>query len=279
MEYSIISGRVKETRRVRMSPPEEKAKRRGTRCKGASTRAKILRNEQETVKRLARLINCNFGEGDLWLQLLYPAGEEPATLEEAKEIITKKLRRIAALHKKRTGEKLRWILVDSNTDPRTGAETVIHHHLVMDRLAWEDVTAEWPEGRISYRLLDNRGDYTGIAKYMIDNAARGSKNRWRCSQGLKKPIYTVPVAIDEELLGEKITPPKGAEVRESVCSLDEESGGRSSYLRCVSPAEKTRARAGGGPLKSGKNREAAGRGGTLKTRGREGVTPEEGGGK
>lgn len=75
MEYKIISGRTEEIRRVWMPTTRGGQRiRRGTRAKKSSIR-KILRNEINAVKSLARTLNCNFGTGDVWLTLSFGEGE------------------------------------------------------------------------------------------------------------------------------------------------------------------------------------------------------------
>ncbi|MFX7845333.1 hypothetical protein ABTK14_24050, partial [Acinetobacter baumannii] len=73
MEYQIISGNVVEIRRCMLSSRQALAvgKKRAPRTAGTSSKKKIDANEREAVKRLARIINCNFRPGDLWLTLKY----------------------------------------------------------------------------------------------------------------------------------------------------------------------------------------------------------------
>lgn len=86
--------------------------------------------------------------------------------------MSKFLRNVGSRYRKETGKSLRYVLTTSDTDPRTGKKVRLHHHLVMDRAAWEVVTRYWPEDQCGYVLLDGRGDYTGIARYMVSNACK-----------------------------------------------------------------------------------------------------------
>ena len=238
VEYRIISGRTVEVRRSWMDVGKARkaSKRRAKRVAGASSLRKIAANEREAIRRLARIINCNFGPGDLWLTLKYNDERLPADLDAAKVDVRKFLRKVAAAYKKRTGEKLRYVMVTSETDPKTGKKVRLHHHLVMDRLVWEEVSRLWPTDQLDYRLLDGRGDYTGIAKYMVDNSAvRGHEQRWSSSRGLEKPIVTEPEVVE----GLEIEPPAGAIVRENNKSFDAETGLESAYLRCIYPDRPT----------------------------------------
>lgn len=235
MEYHIISGRVIETRRCWMparSSAISKAKR-AKRIAGKTSLKKIAANEQEAIRRLARIINCNFGRGDLWLCLKYSDERLPESYEEAKTILSKFLRKVREEYKKATGKPLRYIVTTSNINPRTGKEARLHHHVVMDRLAYEIITKYWPEGEISYSVMDNRGDHTAMAKYMVDNSPKeAGKKKWSTSRGLKKPIYTEPEQIAEI---NQIEAPSGAEVKENVLLQYEETGIETAYMRYVVP--------------------------------------------
>ena len=79
-------------------------KRRGIRVKGKTSLKKILANEREAVKNLARLINCNFGPGDMWLTLTYSDDRLPASIEDAAQDFAKTLRKLRAMVKKETGK-------------------------------------------------------------------------------------------------------------------------------------------------------------------------------
>ncbi len=237
MEYKIISGRVEEVRRVRMPYRQgERPARRGRKAKPSSER-KIRANEQERVKNLARLINTNFGPGDLWLTLRYGDGRLPEDLEAAGHQAGLFIRRIAAEYKKQTGQKLRWIMTDGAVSSKTGEAVRPHHHLVLDGLAYALIIKHWPKEELSYVRLDGRRDYTGIARYMLQNTDNTpGKRRWRSCQGLDKPIYTEPVPVEDF---DGIRAPKGAEVREHSLLISEETGCCSAYMRYIRPERKT----------------------------------------
>lgn len=233
MEYKIISGRTIETRQcwmpARSSAPFKK--KRAPRVCGHTSLKKIAANEREAIRRLARIINCNFGCGDLWITLKYSDDRLPASYEEAKKEITKFLRKIRTAYRADTGKNLRYIITTSQENPRTGEKARLHHHIVMDRIAYEFLCRHWPQDEISYTIMDNRGDHTAMARYMIQNAPKeADKKKWSTSQGLKKPIYTEPEAIAS--IG-KIEPLVGAEIKENMLIQDADSGIETAYMRCV----------------------------------------------
>lgn len=239
MEYHIISGKVIETRRCMLSSRQAAAvgKKRAPRTAGNSSKRKIDANEREAVKRLARIINCNFKPGDLWLTLKYSDGRLPTDIKDADKIIGKFLRNVRTAYKKETGKKLRYILCTSETSTKTGKKARLHHHLIMDRMAYEIICRYWPQAEISYSLLDGRGDHTALARYIVENfGGEAGRKRWSCSRGLEKPIYTEPVPVESI---EGIKAPAGADVRENVLIVDEDCGVQAAYMRAVLPDKPT----------------------------------------
>ena len=232
MEYKIISGRTVEVRRVMMDCSARSGPkiRRGTRVKGRTSLQKILANEREAVKNLARILNCNFSQGDMWVTLTYPDDRLPAGREEAKKDMEKTLRKLRLAFRKEYGRNPKYVVATGSVDPRTGEQVRYHHHIVMEALAYEAITGFWPGEDVSYRRLDGRGDYTGIARYMVQNSAdRGDgERRWSCSRGLKKPIYTEPVPVKP---GEKIYIPRNASLKQKNSFEDDETGMCSEYVR------------------------------------------------
>lgn len=238
MEYKIISGRTEEIRRTMMPYRERGQKvRRGTRVKGKTSLRKILANEREAVKNLARTLNCNFQQGDMWITLTYPEDRLPASREEAEKDKERFLRECRRAYRKATGKSLRYVIAIADRDGQTGEETRrIHLHFVMDALAYEVIAALWPSEDLTYRRLDGRGDYTGIARYMVRNAgpAKGKK-RWSTSKGLRKPIITEPVPVTEKEKRQRIRVPGNVSFKEREEFVDEETGMYSQYIRYTRP--------------------------------------------
>ena len=225
MEYKIISGRCEEIRRARM-PLDRSGRRvrRGTRAKKSSLR-KIMRNESECVKSLSRCLNCNFGAGDLWLTLTFK--ELDGGWSEAEERFGKFLRKMRSAYTKETGEKLRYVYAPGRRSGDDNARP--HYHIVMAACDYEMVCRFWPKECVTYRRLDGRGDYTGVARYMVSNAkGEDGKKKYHPSRGLKKPVYTEPVPV---YAGSRIKLPKDADVRERNEIRDDETGFYSAYVR------------------------------------------------
>ncbi|MCI2105421.1 MAG: hypothetical protein LKK00_01690 [Intestinimonas sp.] len=236
MRYAITSGRVVEKRDVLMEinlDPTKKRTRGRRRAKSAEKQ--IERNGNETVLRLARILNSNFKGGDLFLTLKYDNGRLPDTLEEAKRLARNFMNRIARAYQKTTGEKLRWVLVTADRSAKTGEPVRLHHHIVMDAVDWELISKHWPADQFSYRRLDGSGDYIGVARYMVRNAGyvRGRRT-WSSSQGLEKPVFSEPVPVKKA--GSYRVPKEAKGIYREV-KEDSESGFYAAYIRYVMPKE------------------------------------------
>lgn len=233
MRYRIKAGRVTEVRDVlmdvEMDPMTKQPRTRGKR-RGKALAQQIERNMREAVRRLARLLNANFRGGDLFLTLKYNNDRLPASKEEAKRELRNFIRRLDRAYRKQTGKKLRWVAVTADRSSKTGEPVRLHHHLVLDPVAWEIIAKHWPEDQFSYRRLDGTGDYTAVALYMVQNAGYERQVRtWSASKGLDKPVYSAPKLVT----GTRVMVPKGARIVERVEREDMETGFRSGYLRYI----------------------------------------------
>jgi len=147
-------------------------------------------NERNAETKLRRLINTNYGAGDLHITLTYKKDNRPDP-EEAKKELDKYLRPLRNLYKK-NGEELRYIIV---TEYKNKA---IHHHLivnVVDSVPIKEFDRLWKNGRTRFAYLDNTGQYAALASYLIKETratfreqGSPSRKRWNASRNLKKPI-------------------------------------------------------------------------------------------
>ena len=231
MEYKIISGRTEEIRRVMMDRGRQQF-RRGTKVRKRSSLRKILQNEREAGKNLARLLNCNFDKGDLWVTLTYPT--EPESWEEAEDNLRRFIRKLKREYERKTGKKLRYVFSHGKKG-KDGMPTRMHHHLVLPAMDYEIITQLWPADDVTYRKLDGRGDYTGVARYMIQNAGHDipGAQKYHPSRGLKKPVYTEPVPVFKT--SERIRVPREAKVQERAEWQDMETGMFGAYVRYTRP--------------------------------------------
>ena len=181
MRYKITSGRVVEKRDVLMEISEERRPRGGR--KGKSTIRQVERNERESALSLARFLNCNYRGGDLFLTLKYADGRLPPDRAAARRDLRNFIRRLARAYRKATGRTLIWAAVTADRSSKTGEEVRLHHHVVLYQMDYDVIAANWPAEEFSCRHLDDSGDYTAVARYMVRNAGYGRGEQcWRLGQ-------------------------------------------------------------------------------------------------
>lgn len=261
MEYRIVSGRTVEIRRSWISTDRDYHKPRGHRRAGSSSAAKMKANERDCVRRLARLINCNFGAGDLFASLKYDDAHCPADYEQAKNVLTKKfLPALRREYRKATGKNLIGVWVTANWSPKREAPARLHHHIVLPRDASEPARRIWEEklgglGSFAMESLDGRGDHTDLAAYMVANVhdRPANENRWSACRGMKQPVFEEPVEVTDV---EDIQAPYTSTIRDVAESRDEDGRVVSKYMRCTLP-EPPRMRGGQilYPKRRGRKRE------------------------
>lgn len=238
MEYKIISGRTIETKRSWLSIGPTYKRPRGTRKAGTSSLRKIKANERECVRNLARLINCNYTAGDGFTTLKYDDQHYPASYETASEILTKFIRKLRTQFRKESGQNLFVISETANWSPHRQAPARLHHHIVIPSAAVELTRKLWPQfggmGTVNVKDLNDEGDYSGLAAYMIENVHNrpAGENKYHASRGMARPIITEPVEVDDV---EDIQPDYGAIVKDIQETRDEDDRVIGKYQRCVLP--------------------------------------------
>ena len=147
-------------------------------------------NERNAIKRLERLMNANFGPGDLLPHLTMAAA---CTEEEMMGVVRAFIRRLRRLAKKR-GSALRYIYVLESTG--AGDSLKWHVHMVCngDFASRDEVEKMWRHGlaRVDRCQRMEKG-LCGFARYITmrkETQARLLRRRWACSKGLKQPTIT-----------------------------------------------------------------------------------------
>ena len=142
-------------------------------------------NERNSRKHCERLIEANFGAGDLWITLTYQDEELPADMDEALKNMQNFVRRVNRIRKRKGLPNAKYIYV---TEGIEGGR--YHHHLVMDgALDSGAVEAAWKKGRRNQiRKLDPDEDgLTGMARYITKEKKKKCQKRYTPSKGLKQP--------------------------------------------------------------------------------------------
>ena len=232
MEYHIISGKVIETRRCWMTA-RSGTKVRGQRKAGNTSARKIAANEQEAVKRLARILNTNFSEGFLFVTLKYSKENLPPDYPSAGVVLDKFLRAARGLYRKEHEDVFRYVKVNANWSPKRKAPARLHHHVVMSPASLDMLEKLWPAGEFHVKRVSNPGDLTTLASYLIANVEglEPGQKKWSCSKGLDKPIYTEPKPVEDV---ETVEPLPNTQVVEANQTTDEDGLVSGSYMRCLS---------------------------------------------
>ena len=233
----------------------------GTRPTGKLTRRakdavrKQEQNEYSSQKALARLINGNYGAGDLLLGLDYADkglekiaawarkkglgidSEDPQEREDAFYIaadheIDNCLRRVKNRLKKQ-GIELMAIYCTSDRDGETGTIPVrVHHHLIVKATARDAFVAAWEEcgmGSVDWTpLYENQTDRTPIAEYWIRQIRRfPNAKKYRHTQNLSVPKPKDRIALSDA----ELRVPKGCK----LIYRQEYRRGVPQYIRYVLP--------------------------------------------
>ena len=211
---------------------------------------KIRQNENNAVRRVARIINENFpGKRGSALELTYSddgirkilPGEayDPQDAEQWDEVweaanhqLQLFIRRCARACKQ-AGIELRYIGVTSDMrfDGRAQAQvhTRIHHHLIVNPEAEAICLRQWHLGACGGTRLRSEADHTDFAQYLMDQVRRiGEKKKYIPSRNLRKPKESAPRIAPS---GREVQPPKGA----SLIYRAPYNPGRPQYIRYVLP--------------------------------------------
>ena len=169
--------------------PEE-----GRSIKRDNSKAQRNLNDKNARKYVERLINRNFGDGDIWITLTYddahipPDGDIDAAIKNMQNYI----RRVNYQRKKRGLPNCKYVYV---TEYNEDAEIRWHHHLVMDgALDMDTVEKCWGQSSRNEvrRLQKDENGLTGMSRYMVKEKKRiRSEKRWNSSQGLIDPDIRV----------------------------------------------------------------------------------------
>ncbi len=142
-------------------------------------------NSKNARKRLERLINNNFTDGDLWITLTYSPDNLPQNIEEAQKNMQNFIGRINYRRKKEGLEKAKYIYVTEYNEKK---KVRCHHHLIMDcGLGMDTVEKLWKKGKRNNvrRVAGDENGLLGLAQYLTKDPA--GRKRWSSSTNLKKP--------------------------------------------------------------------------------------------
>lgn len=200
-EKKIYCGEYLE---VDIIPKKDKRKHKGKR----STKKKISvpkqknLNDKNARRYFIQLVNTNFNEDDLHVNVTYSDDELPDSIETAEKEVKNYIRRIDYRRKKEGLPPIKYILVTEGKVEKNGEKLIrIHHHIVINGgLDRDTIESLWrrrrkkgeKEGKkIGFvnadRLQENEYGLEALSRYLMKNPQ--GRKRWSCSQNLDKPYH------------------------------------------------------------------------------------------
>lgn len=173
---------------VDIYPAYEQIKGKRKKLKNTTEIQKKL-NDHNRKKKLTRLLNTNFTDKDIKIELTYGAEHLPKSDEEADRELTNFLRRLKRFRKKKGLPDLKYITV-TEKGKRSGR---YHHHCVLSGgVLPEEIRSIWGKGIIRLTPLDPGTQGLGaLADYLTKNLTNGAiedyKKAWHASKNLDQP--------------------------------------------------------------------------------------------
>lgn len=153
---------------------------------GETTEAQKRVNQRIAAKKLRRLMNANFVDGDLLLRLDFHS--RPSGSEEMQTLMAKAVRKLRTEFSK-LGKELKYIYVKE-----VGSRGGRHIHMLINKCDTDIIRKCWKYGGIHIDPLYSNGQYSKIADYFVKYAAKTEETegqligkRWYASRNLVKP--------------------------------------------------------------------------------------------
>lgn len=190
-EKKIYSGKILEVELYPVYKSGREIPRRAKKEKLSTKEQKNL-NDKNARKKLTRLINANFGEGDIVIHPTYRDSEMPSTEQEARRDIVNYIRRVKTYRKRNDLPELKYIyVIECKVSKKTGVMRW-HFHMIMSKMDRDTAEKMWKYGDFTNadRLQPNEYGCEAIARYMTKEPQ--GKKRWAQSKNLQEPYIPPP---------------------------------------------------------------------------------------
>jgi len=171
---------------------------------GVTPPEQIRWQSKNDMRKLWRILDLNFGPGDLWVMLSYPAKRRPST-EQARENMKVLLRKL-----KRRYEKAKSIFKYVFSAGR-GLRGAVHFHMVLPKFDIETIRNLWSEivndgewVKTNFEPLTKLVDYERIASYIIKN----SEETFSSDDPVYKKRYCMSANLEKKEVKPKIVKAK-----------------------------------------------------------------------
>lgn len=192
-EKNIISGGMYEAEFYPIYPNGRRILTGGRKAKSRpSSKEQANLNDKNARKKIVRLVNANFGKGDIVVHGTYRDDEMPSSEAECRRHIQNYIRRIKRYRKKEHLPDMKYIyVIEAKVSKKTGLVRY-HFHLITNAMDRDTAEAMWPYGDWTNadRLQPNEKGCEALAKYLVKNPEGGK--RWAQSKNLKKPKTPKP---------------------------------------------------------------------------------------
>lgn len=235
IEKKVYSGAVLEVEKTCSSKRKGKNTKRGPKMEKTPENMQKV-NERNAAKRLTRIINANFGAGDLHMVWTYAPENRSENPTEAGKDLQKALRKLKAGYKK-AGAELKYVAVTEY------GQRSMHHHLVINSgLDVAAIQKIWGLGKIHVTLLDDSGDYQRLARYLIKQTNKTFNDpercvwgkRWCASRNLVRPIEKKRVVKADSWRERPVAPTGYYLITDSISvGVSDVTGWPYQYYKCV----------------------------------------------
>ena len=151
-------------------------------------------DRRNAQKKLRRIINANFGPGDILITNTYAPGMDPKSEEAAQRNMQNYIRRIKTLRKRRGLPELKYVYVTEVTNSESRGTRYHHHMILSGGIERETLERMWKGGHSNTRTAQPDRDWLGgFAHYMTkakETQDKALKRGWNCSKNLLRPTAT-----------------------------------------------------------------------------------------
>ena len=197
---------------------------------------KLEKNEKQSEKNLARILNTNFGRqggvlvgldysDEAYQKLFGDCKNREEVIEASRHQASLCLRRVQREAKKR-GIVVKAVVVPANLDGETKEEVRVHQHIVVNQEAAELFAEKWSYGeRVDFKYLySDQKDRTPLAHYLISQVSHIHNSKaYITTRNLEKAKCVDRIAKN----GAEIALPKNSE----LIYRSAQAAGLNQYLR------------------------------------------------
>lgn len=161
-------------------------------------------NKKNAQKRLIRLINENFTDGDIWATFTYGEEHLPKDITAANKFVGNYLRRLSYWMKKNGAGDLKYIFVTEYLNEEGNIR--VHHHVVMNFPDRDIAESKWKGGARTQtrRLQPDEFGFEGLGRYITKSKSVKHQKMWVSSKNLRKPKTTISDSLFTKRKAERV---------------------------------------------------------------------------